>query len=343
MTETARVQYVFLDVVGFTHNRSVEAQSDIISALNQIVKEAVDALKLDPQAVVFIPTGDGIAIALINPKGFDGHLCLALSINEAVARHNDNAPHTMRRFDVRIGVNENIDNVILDVNARTNVAGTGISMAQRIMDKADGGQVLVGQSVYETLRQRERYLESFRHYAATGKHGLTFPVYQFVSPISPGLNVEPPSSFAKKATEAVKLTKLAAYYIAHAAKNRQFLLSRKGDARRDEVATVLLTYLAGDSVDASEAGVHDKPTVKTWRADSASFEEQYHHYDSIGFWPITDLARFLSKDILGQYSEHFESAGYLTTYGFVRPSGVQKLWAEWPQIAIEFELPGVEP
>ena len=122
-----------MDVVGFTHNRSVEAQSDIISALNQIVKESVDALKLDPQAVLFIPTGDGIAIALINPKGFDGHLCLALTILGAVAQHNDKASDSMRRFEVRIGVNENIDNVILDVNARTNVAGTGIWMAQRIM------------------------------------------------------------------------------------------------------------------------------------------------------------------------------------------------------------------
>jgi class 3 adenylate cyclase len=343
MTETARVQYVFLDVVGFTHNRSVEAQSDIISALNTIVKESLVALKFEPQGVVLIPTGDGIAIALINPMGFDGHLCLALTIIEAVARHNDTAANSMRRFGVRIGVNENIDNVILDVNARTNVAGTGISMAQRIMDKADGGQILVGQSVYETLRQRERYLESFRHYAATGKHGLTFPVYQFVSPISPGLDVAPPSSFARKATDVVKLTKLAAYYIAHAAKNRQFLLSRKGDSMREEVATVLLAYLADDSVDASEAGDHDKPAAKTWRADSASFEEQYLHYNSMEFWPITDLARLLAKDILGRFSEHFESSAFLTNYAFVRPSGVQKLRAEWPQIAIEFKLPGVEP
>ena len=38
--EVELVRYVFLDVVGFTHQRSVEAQSDIVAALNEIVLAA---------------------------------------------------------------------------------------------------------------------------------------------------------------------------------------------------------------------------------------------------------------------------------------------------------------
>ena len=36
------VKYIFLDVVGFTHDQSVEAQSDIVHSLNEIVKRSLD-------------------------------------------------------------------------------------------------------------------------------------------------------------------------------------------------------------------------------------------------------------------------------------------------------------
>ena len=38
--ETAQVKYVFIDVVDFTKERSVEAQSHIIKILNKIVEDS---------------------------------------------------------------------------------------------------------------------------------------------------------------------------------------------------------------------------------------------------------------------------------------------------------------
>ncbi len=161
MGETARVQYVFLDVVGFTRNRSVEAQSEVIRKLNNLVLTATKIIikatkdnyiivdEPPENNTIFIPTGDGIAIALIDVPGFDLHLQLALEILRLIASYNSGTTDPTRQFEVRIGINENIDNIVPDINGRRNVAGAGISMAQRIMDKADASQILVGQTVYE--------------------------------------------------------------------------------------------------------------------------------------------------------------------------------------------------
>lgn len=336
--QTARVQYVFLDIVGFTRNRSVEAQSELVAVLNTMVSKSVASLAVPPENTVFIPTGDGMAIAMIDVPGVDTHLNLALDILGSVANHNRAASDPMRRFEVRIGINENIDNVVDDINGRRNVAGAGISMSQRIMDQADGGNVLVGATVYETLCQRERYMSSFRAFTAKGKHGITFTVYQFLSKEVQGLNVAVPSLFVAKKRELAKLTQFVAYYIAHAIANREFLLSRKGDPTRAYTATILLAFCAEDSEAAANTPAYQEARTVTWRAGVASFEEQYKHYDSLEFWPLVKLAWFLAQDHLEAYSELFEGSGPQTTYWLLKPTGVQKLLTEWPQIAAEFGI-----
>lgn len=132
MVDTARVQYVFLDVVGFTRNRSVEAQSEVVAKLNEIVVLTLQGLNIPIDQTVLIPTGDGIAIALIGLTGFDIHLQIALEILSLISKHNSATTDKMRRFEVRIGINENIDNILTDINGKRNVAGAGISMAQSL-------------------------------------------------------------------------------------------------------------------------------------------------------------------------------------------------------------------
>ena len=337
MVDTARIQYVFLDVVGFTKDRSVEAQSDVVAALNTIVSSSLATMKVPQERTILLPTGDGIATALIEVTGVDTHLQLALHILRMVAEHNSTTSDLARRFEVRIGINENIDNLLEDINGRQNVAGAGISMAQRIMDKADGGQVLVGSTVFDTLRQRERYLSSFRAFTAHGKHGITFPVYQFMSK-EPGLNVSIPSVFVVKKREPEKLTKRAAYYFGHAIANRDFLRTRKSDPTRDYTAAILLSFLAEDSVNASETPSHEAATPHTWRAGEATFIEQYRHYDGLEFWVLAQFSELLEAGELASHVEHFEGANWEKSTWLVKTSGIQKLISEWPQVASEFGI-----
>jgi len=202
--QTVQAKYIFLDIVGFTHERSIEAQSDIIGVLNRLVREAVEAQDIDKESVIYIPTGDGMCIALLNgTKPLGVHMQIALNILSGVNKHNEKAPDKMREFKTRIGINQNLDNKIVDINGMSNVAGDGISMAQRIMDKADGGQILVGVSVHQELVGREEYMNQWRPFTTEVKHGRTIQVYQYVKKGIPGLNIGPPGAL-KGVSDTVK-------------------------------------------------------------------------------------------------------------------------------------------
>jgi hypothetical protein len=59
-TITKSVKYIFLDIVRFTTDRSIEAQTEIIQILNKIILSCVDKLKTDPSDTLYMPTGDGM-------------------------------------------------------------------------------------------------------------------------------------------------------------------------------------------------------------------------------------------------------------------------------------------
>jgi len=338
MAETAHVKYVFLDIVAFTRDRSVEAQSDLVAKLNHVVRQALGTLEAAEDRTILIPTGDGIAVALLDVASFDIHLRLGLEILRLVADHNGVTEDLMRQFQVRIGINENVDNLIQDINGKLNVAGSGISMAQRIMDQADGGQILLGQMVHETLHPREKYMQSFRPFQARGKHGVVFPVYQFVAENCPGLDTKVPSVFAPRQIGKPKFTKVVGYYTAHAVANRDFLLSQKSDPAMGCTAVILLHFLAHDSVEKSETPGHECPVLITEGSGLASFEEQYRYYDHTDYWVRARLADLLCEENLAPYAEYFEESLLLNGFAFVKPAGLRRLREDWPAIADEFGL-----
>jgi len=133
------VGYVYFDIAKFTHGRSVEAQSDVIAALNNFTVDTLTLIGHQREETVFVPTGDGMAVALLEPISFDAHLSFGVELIRVIAEANTGIRDAVRQFEIRIGINENVDNVIEDINGNRNVAGLGISMAQRIMDQADPG------------------------------------------------------------------------------------------------------------------------------------------------------------------------------------------------------------
>lgn len=107
---------------------------------------------------------------------YDMHMNIALRILSLLHEHNQKYERAtdrlkkMRYFEVRIGLNANVDNIVSDINGNKNIAGDGINMASRIMDKADGSQILVGGSIYEVLCQRDKYINSFIKHRTRIKH-----------------------------------------------------------------------------------------------------------------------------------------------------------------------------
>jgi class 3 adenylate cyclase len=341
MSQTANVKYVCVDVVGFTKNRSVEAQSDVVGLLNGVITQALKSCGLNPDNIILLPTGDGVLVAIIESKEWDIDVRLSVAILEQVEESNRRAPDDMRKFALRIGVNENVDNLVSDINNSRNVAGAGISQAQRIMDTADANQILVGQTVFDRLSPREKYMSQFRPYIGQGKHGSTFRVYQYIAKTVGVLNTEPPTIFQEKSLAKPRFTSFAAYYVAHAIKNEDFLKSITGDLGRQWAAPVLLFYLATDSIRKSETSPYDTPYLRTWKAGIASFSDQYGHYRSIDTSILVDLEALMANRYLDQYQEYFEDYSDVGPV-FVTPAGRRKLTLEWSSIAQEFGVADAE-
>src|SRR5215210_4827268 len=78
---TIPAKHVFLDVVGFTRNRSVEAQTEIVGYLNSFVANCLEQYHIPEDKRILLPTGDGLCIAIMNIEDpYDIHIQLALSI-----------------------------------------------------------------------------------------------------------------------------------------------------------------------------------------------------------------------------------------------------------------------
>src|SRR5213080_2184898 len=74
---------------------------------------------------------------------------------------------------LRMGIHSGPVNQVRDVNDTLNVAGTGINVAQRIMDCGDAGHILLSKHVADDLAQYRHwqpYLHDFGEWEV--KHGL---------------------------------------------------------------------------------------------------------------------------------------------------------------------------
>lgn len=197
MPEIVPVKYVFLDVVGYSR-RTRNAQIKIVEVLQEVAARSVADHRRPADHVVYLPTGDGMCIALVKISApFDIHLRVALSILESLARHNEGIPaEDERRFDVRIGINAGEDILFKDINDKDNLAGAVINKAARVMGLAGPRQILVSESVYKDLHPDNTYAGSFAEYEATVKHGVEEIVYQFAEEGRVGLDTGPPAGLA---------------------------------------------------------------------------------------------------------------------------------------------------
>lgn len=329
------VKYVFLDIVAFTKDRSVEAQSDLISQLNLTVYETLKKIEIDMEKVILLPTGDGICVAIIAvTTPYDVHIRLALCILSLIQGYNDVTTDDMRKFQVRVGINENVDNLVIDVNDNKNVAGLGINMAQRIMNCADGGQILVGQTVFENLRAREKYMSKFRPFAAVAKHGFKFTVYQYIDNNAKGLNINIPEVFRPIKESQKLLTELVAYYMAFGIKYNDFFFNQRQDPHIRYVGPIILYFLACDAITVARKSRYDdiEGYLKTWNKNKEPIDVTWAHYCRIDFSVLTDFSMLIEDMYLGSYSDCFAEMDKLNSYIFVNDKGKQRLKKERPEI-----------
>jgi len=203
-SNTAFIRYVFLDIIGYS-KLTIEVQVFIVEALNKVVHTALKDNGVQKKGRVLIPVGDGIGIALLNAAGkYDSHVSLSLSILQRLEEYNQQADEK-NKFQMRIGVHQNTDVLVTDVNGKPNVAGTGINVTSRIMGLADGNQILVSRVVYDELYTRELYKERlFKLSSIEVKHGLLLDVYQYIQEDFQGLDCSLPTKWRQNSQDQNK-------------------------------------------------------------------------------------------------------------------------------------------
>ncbi|WP_321367929.1 adenylate/guanylate cyclase domain-containing protein [uncultured Draconibacterium sp.] len=329
--KTIEAKHIFIDIVNYTHNRSVEAQTDLIKYLNDFVTKSMEEEKIPPEQKIFIPTGDGMCITLLNISiPFDIHIRIALNILKRINEHNNSIEDDMRKFDIRIGINENTDNLIIDINNNKNISGAGINYASRIEGQGDSGQILVGNAVFEKLVQREKYMKSFNSYSTTVKHGLPLKVHQYKNESLKYLNNETPSKFKPAPQKIFRLSEIQAYYLASCIKNEDFIIKNLDGAQSNYSMRVLLIQLAEDLYEKTKVTkTNPNLRIKVKR----ELQEHFIYIQSVDFWLVCDLDK-LNKE------KHLSVMGSMFTeeYLIVNDRGKKQLKNDFPEICKQFEI-----
>jgi TolB-like protein/class 3 adenylate cyclase len=134
---------LLIDVVGYS-KLLVNGQIEVLQELNQIVRgtECFRAAEANGK-LNRVQTGDGMALLFFHSP--EEPVRCALEISRTLQED----PH----IQVRMGVHSGPVNRITDVNDKTNFAGSGINVAQRLLDCGDAGHILLSAHVAEDLDQ----------------------------------------------------------------------------------------------------------------------------------------------------------------------------------------------
>ena len=163
---------LFLDIVGYS-KLSINEQHARIQELNEIVRESEQFRKAEAASrILKIPTGDGMALVFY--KSPEEPAQCASEISRALKSNP--------RLQIRMGIHSGPVSAVADVTERTNVAGAGINMAQRVMDCGDAGHILVSKHVAEDLEQHDRWRPLLHDLGSCEvKHGVRLDISNLYS------------------------------------------------------------------------------------------------------------------------------------------------------------------
>jgi TolB-like protein/class 3 adenylate cyclase/Tfp pilus assembly protein PilF len=134
---------LLIDLVGYS-KLLVDEQIEFLKELNQIVR-STECFRAAETAgkLIRVPTGDGMALLFLHSP--EEPVRCALEISRTLKDH----PH----IQVRMGVHSGPVNQVTDVNDRTNIAGAGLNIAQRVMDCGDAGHILLSKHLADDLAE----------------------------------------------------------------------------------------------------------------------------------------------------------------------------------------------
>lgn len=145
--ELAIGHVLFIDIVGYSKLTTRE-QNAGVATLNRLV-QSCEPFQIAESAgrLLKIPTGDGMALVFSSSPEEPVQCAVALT----------RALKTDPSLQVRMGIHSGSVSGVVDVTGRANVAGAGINIAQRVMDCADAGHILLSKHAADDLAEYERW------------------------------------------------------------------------------------------------------------------------------------------------------------------------------------------
>jgi len=137
---------LFIDIVGYSKLVTSE-QRRLLELLNRIVRECEHFRAAEAKGrLIIVPTGDGMALVFYNTP--EAPVECALEVSSAASKHPE--------LKLRMGIHSGPVSGVVDVSGRSNIAGAGINLAQRVMDCGDAGHILVSKHAADDLEQYDR-------------------------------------------------------------------------------------------------------------------------------------------------------------------------------------------
>jgi len=159
---------LLIDVVGYSKLLADE-EIELLQELNQIVRSTACFRSAEASGKLNrVPMGDGMALLFF--RSLEEPTRCALEISKALQEHP--------LIQLRMGVHSGPVNRITDVNDKTNFAGSGINVAQRVLDCGDAGHILLSGHVAGDLAQYRHWLPFLHDLGECEvKHGLRLHLF----------------------------------------------------------------------------------------------------------------------------------------------------------------------
>jgi len=136
-----------MDVVGYS-TLLINEQSRVLADLTRMVRETVRFRQAEADGKLLrLPAGDGMVLVFFNDP--EAPIECAMEIGAALKNHP--------KIRLRMGIHSGPVNQVLDVNDRSNIAGAGIDIAQRVTDCGDAGHILLSKRFAEDLAPYSRW------------------------------------------------------------------------------------------------------------------------------------------------------------------------------------------
>src|SRR6201987_2340928 len=154
---------LFIDIVRFS-TLLINQQSEQLETLKKIVRGTDQFRTAEAEAKLLrLPTGDGGALVFRNSP--EAPVLCAIEITKALKSHPE--------LHVRMGIHSGPVNEVVDLNEQSNIAGSGINIAQRVMDCGYAGHILVSKRVADDLEHYPQWRSLLHELGECEvKHGL---------------------------------------------------------------------------------------------------------------------------------------------------------------------------